>query len=407
MQPFHRFFFLRPCTLLLLCILIFNGNASATNRVSSLLHFPQQEMTAGEPVSFFIYYHNELSESIQLEPPKSLMMELSTASGATRLIRAQGATPEQTIELPPDNFYRQEYEMVLPRDFSASLQVRINEEGASATVIEVLPASHLLASDNDNAIDAASYRSLTDMESLYQSYVADLFTYEPIYFLVGGDPSESKFQLSFKYRILNPSGSLSQKYPWLSDLYFAYTQTSFWDLSSDSAPFSDTSYKPQIMFQTNNLNRSERMAGFFLRTGLIHESNGRDGSGSRSTNYVYIKPVAVFYHKASKLGLMISPKFLAYVNNNNNTNPDLADYRGYFGLETRIGRAHSLMLTTNLRFARKGTSVQTDLTYPIDRLLGNNLNVYLHLQYSNSLAESLIDYQERIETFRLGLSFFR
>ena len=51
--------------------------------------------------------------------------------------------------------------------------------------------------------------------------------------------------------------------------------------------------------------------------------------------------------------------------------------------------------------------MQTDLTYPIDRLLGNNLNVYLHLQYSNSLAESLVDYQKRTEAFRLGLSFFR
>jgi outer membrane phospholipase A len=337
-------------------------------------------------------------------------VELITASGTTRLVRAQTTSESQPLELHPGQFYRQLYQLALPLDLSATLQVQLADQASTVTLIEVAPAPHLAGAVNlgdGDDLAAVSYHSLKDIESLYQSYTADLFTYEPIFFLVGSDPSKSKFQLSFKYRLLNRSGTLSQKYPWLSGLHFAYTQTSFWDLASDSIPFNDTSYKPQLMFQTENLSRLDALAGFFLRAGLTHESNGRDGDGSRSTNYFYIKPMGVFYHQPSRLGIMISPKVLVYINNDNDNNPDLPDYRGHVELETRIGRAHSLMLTTNLRFARKGTSVQTDLTYPIDRLIGNNLNVYLHLQYSNSLAESLVDYQKRTETFRLGLSFFR
>ncbi|MBW6508019.1 MAG: phospholipase A [Desulfuromonadales bacterium] len=401
---------LHHITLFALTYLLLSSPLAAQEGPVPLLLFPAQEMTAGQSATFFAYFHNESSDSLSLASPSYLQVELTTNSGATRQIRAQAILASQPVELLPGQFYRQEYQLILPLDFSATLQVRLAEQAEASILIDVTPAPHLAiasARNDGSKLPEVSYHSLKDIESLYQSYTADLFTYEPIYFLVGSDPEKSTFQLSFKYRLLNRSGSLSQKYPWFSGLFFAYTQTSFWDLSSDSIPFNDTSYKPQLMFQTENLSRSDAMAGFFVRSGLTHESNGRDGGGSRSTNYFYIKPMGVFYHQPSRLGLMISPKFLVYVNNNNDTNPDLPDYRGYVALETRIGRAHSLMLTTNLRFARKGTSVQTDLTYPIDRLLGNNLNVYLHLQYSNSLAESLIDYQQRTETFRLGLSFFR
>ena len=401
---------LRHITLFALTYLLLSSLVVAQEVPAPLLMFPAQQMTAGQNTTFFAYFHNESSATLPLELPSYLLVELKTGSGTTRLVRAQALPEPQPVKLLPGQFYRQEYQLILPLDFSATLQVHLAEQAGAGTLIDVAPASHLAVATNQAVGDdlpVISYHALKDIESLYQSYTADLFTYEPIYFLLGSDPEKSTFQLSFKYRLLNRSGSLSQKYPWLSGLFFAYTQTSFWDLSSDSIPFNDTSYKPQLMFQTENLSRSDAMAGFFVRSGLTHESNGRDGSGSRSTNYFYIKPMGVFYHQASRLGIMISPKFLAYINNDNDNNPNLPDYRSHVELETRIGRAHSLMLTTNLRFARKGTSVQTDLTYPIDRLLGNNLNVYLHLQYNNSLAESLIDYQKRDEAFRLGLSFFR
>lgn len=392
-------------TCLMLCVPVV-----AQDTPTPLLRFPTQSLTAGQSAGLFAYYHNETSETLSLEFPPSLVLELTTNDGTTRQVDAQATSELPMVELQPGQFYRLEYQLVLPRDLSATLEVRLAEHTSVATLINVEPALHLAEAANSGDDDDAgtvSYLSLKDMESLYQSYTADLFTYEPIYILVGSDPSKSEFQLSFKYRLLNRSGTLSQKYPWLSGLFFAYTQTSFWDLDSDSIPFNDTSYKPQLMFQTENLSRFDAMAGFFVRSGLAHESNGRGGNGSRSTNYFYLKPMAVFYHQASRLGIMISPKFLVYVNNEDDTNPDLPDYRGHIELETRIGKAHSLMLTTNLRFAREGTSVQTDLTYPIDRLIGNNLNVYLHLQYSNSLAESLVNYKNRTEVFRLGLSFFR
>ena len=53
---------------------------------------------------------------------------------------------------------------------------------------------------------------------------------EPMYFLMGKNSehgTDSRFQLSFKYRPFDPEGSIAGFVPLLSNLYFAYTQTTF------------------------------------------------------------------------------------------------------------------------------------------------------------------------------------
>ena len=103
----------------------------------------------------------------------------------------------------------------------------------------------------------------------------------------------------------------------------------------------------------------------------------------------------------------MAPKIWAYVKTDDETNPDLADYRGYFDLDLTCGKADSFVLKSSLRWAKKGASVQLDLTYPLHRFLLNTLDIYIHAQYANALAESLIDYQDRTHAYRLGVSIVR
>ncbi len=260
---------------------------------------------------------------------------------------------------------------------------------------------------DDPVPTAEQYLNLDDLFTLYQPYLGNMSPYEPIYFIVGTNPEESKFQFSFRYRFFNPKGPLATNHPWVNGLNFGYTQTSFWDLKSASAPFKDTSYKPELFHLTTNLpGRPAWLQGLFLRSGLQHESNGRDEDKSRSTNILYLKPLAIFYNSGSNLGLMIAPKVWIYINNSD-TNDDLADYRGYFELEAKVGKADSLVASTAVRWAKEGGSVQVDLTYPVHQYLSDNLAVYLHVQYVNALAESLLHYQDRTEALRLGISFIR
>jgi phospholipase A1 len=246
-----------------------------------------------------------------------------------------------------------------------------------------------------------------DLFSLYQPYLENISAYEPIYFLVGADPSESRFQFSFKYKFLNPGLSIVKKHHWIQGFHLAYTQTSFWDLKSSSQPFKDTSYKPELFFLTPNLLKKKFGIGsVFFQAGYQHESNGREGDFSRRTNYLYWKPVFIFFNDKNELGLLIAPKFWTYVGNDNDNNPDLNEYRGYFDLELKVGMAKRFVLESHFRHAKKGSSVRLDLTYPLNNLF-ENIDLYFQVQYVNALAESLIDYRQRTRAVRLGFSIVR
>lgn len=62
---------------------------------------------------------------------------------------------------------------------------------------------------------------------------------------------------------------------------------------------------------------------------------------------------------------------------------------------------------SNLRWAKEGGSIQLDVTYPIHRIIKGISGAYLQIQYVNALAESLINYDERTEALRIGLSIIR
>jgi outer membrane phospholipase A len=270
---------------------------------------------------------------------------------------------------------------------------------------EAVPSASAAASPP--AEDAEEEQVLETLQSRFQMYADRLSVYEPMYFLVGVDPEESKFQLSFKYRFFNREGSLVRKFAWIEGFHFAYTQTSFWDLKSESAPFRDTSYKPELFFLSPAIDLSiPRLYLFKIQSGFQHESNGRGGEDSRSTNFLYIKPIMIF-GKGTPYALEFAPKVWIYVANDDVTNPDLSDYRGYFDLELKFGRMRSFALSTHYTYAREGSSFQVDVTYPLSRLFAGNLDLYLQAQYFNGYAESLLRYTEKTEALRLGIAIVR
>jgi phospholipase A1 len=251
-------------------------------------------------------------------------------------------------------------------------------------------------------------QTLDAMHSLYQPYLKNISGYKPLYFLVGSDPGKSKFQISFKYRVLHSDKPEVQKPRWQESFYIAYTQSSFWDLGSRSQPFKDTSYKPEFFFLSPNAYFKKSLSGrLFFQSGFAHESNGRGEDFSRSTNFFYFQPIFIYFHQNSRLGFLISPKIWTYLGNDNETNPDLPEYRGYFDLEFKAGQAERLTVGTHFRLAAKGASFSADLTYPLDKLLKNNLNVYVHIQYVNALAESLLNYKDRSRAVRFGFAIVR
>lgn len=369
----------------------------------------EEPLQAGEQMVFSVYFHNAEEYAVPVDLPDRVTCRLK-GSGKTLEVVADSLEPtgKPSATIEGKGFLKIRYGLTLPSSLEGPTRLEVGDFDGASVLVSVLAAQAPQAEDEDEKEVETELPSFDEVAALYQPYLINLSAYEPMYFLVGTDPEKSKLQISFKYRFLDPKGRLAEKVPWLKGFHFAYTQTSFWDLKSASKPFEDTSYKPELFFLTSNLGTSlPWVRGLFLQAGFQHESNGRGGEASRSTNYIYAKPILVFYNKDSQLGLMVAPKVWAYVANDSDTNPDLEQYRGYFDLELKFGKADSVVVGTHLRWAEQGASVQADFTYPISRLLFDSLDLYFQFQYVNALAESLIDYKERTEAFRFGFSIVR
>ena len=255
--------------------------------------------------------------------------------------------------------------------------------------------------------DAKQAEGQPDGAGEKRSLFENFYGHEPVYFLYGWDPSNIKFQISFKYRLLNPEGSWAAKRPGLADFYFGYSQTSFIDLDAPSDAFLDNIFKPELLFSQNKLlvEPTAWLSQLGLEAGFQHQSNGDSGADSRSLNLVYAKPILAFGDIAG-YRFTAAPKLWVYVGNLNE-NPDIADYWGYFDLELKFGKIDGLELRSNWRQGSEGGRLQVDLTYPFSVLCAGNCNGYFQVQYFTGYGETLLNYNRKDSQLRIGFALFR
>jgi phospholipase A1 len=369
---------------------------------------PKQAPIAGTAMVFYIYYHNagDIPIALPLDPELGCVLISETLTMETKALKIDSENL-QPVVIGVHSYIKVPYRLQLPEDVHGPVQLQFPQfadTGLNLSVREKLPQEDNVLSwlpqTTDEPLDA--------LIQLYQPYVKNISFYEPMYFLVGTQPEYSKFQLSLKYRLFNPEKSFAKKRSWVKGFHFGYTQTSFWDLASDSAPFEDTSYKPELFYITDRLKtKITAWNALFLQAGLQHESNGRGGESSRSTNTAYFQPIFIFYNEHDRTGLKITPRVWTYYGNEDENNPDIQKYRGYFNLGVTFGKADSLVIDTKTWWAAEGASVQIDATYPLHTLFFSDLDLYFQVEYANRLAESLLNYKDRTEAFRLGFAIVR
>ena len=249
---------------------------------------------------------------------------------------------------------------------------------------------------------------VAETDSLQQLTVSQSETTEPplsenesIYFVVGshGDTT-ARFQLSFKYRMFDRELGWGRDQPWLTGFYFGYTQTSIWNLSEESMPFVDTSYRPSFYWQWRRSDDKTWIDG--LRLGFEHESNGKEGVDSRSVNMLFARVEWRHQFENGKV-LEFTPNLYGYLDKEDN--PDIQEYRGYVDWRARYGdRARIFGAMARVGTSGKG-SLQLDW-FERTRVLGMGpVSGYVYVQYFNGYGESLLTYNQRSESqLRIGFA---
>ncbi|MDR8401878.1 Outer membrane phospholipase A [Paraburkholderia dioscoreae] len=414
---------------MLLAALVAGAAMSGQARATVAMLQPPRVAAANEPLQITMLYSADDAKALTITVPPTIRVSLSAGEQSPQpldLQREPGVP--NTLHLRPGQFRKVRFSALWPE--SARGEVRIDPVGFDASPALVAinrgPQQDAIAqaerteSQATTPAQAAATAAVVDgptgdaisppgdsLATTGRGVLAHLSYYEPMYIAAGhnGD-TNARLQLSFKYRIRIPDDLRSKAF--LDNLYFAYTQTSIWDLSADSRPFHDTTYSPQLFYYVPDTGwKSPFFTRMGFAAGVAHESNGRAGADSRSINMPFIRPTWEFGDLSAN-HLTVSPKIYYYVGTS--SNPDIADYRGYVDLLVKYGSPDGWQLATTLR---KGTrhwygSVDTQFTYPLARLLGSAWGGYIWVGYFNGYGEDLLDYNNRQHWMaRIGYSIAR
>jgi len=233
-----------------------------------------------------------------------------------------------------------------------------------------------------------------------------LSTNEPIYFVIGGHHEvKARFQFSFKYRVLDEESKVVSTLPLLKNLFIGYTQTSLWELDSDSYPFEDSSYRPGWFIDHYVKNDSPFLPSF-VRAGYEHESNGQDGPASRTLGTFFVWP---FWNmELAGRPFIFAPKMFAYTSRDDE-NPDIADYRSYVDVLMRYGGEQHWSASMTYRFSKENYSgTFVEFSQPLRKSKDGFTGGYVYIQLFEGYGETLLAYNEQRDVqLRLGLAIVR
>lgn len=204
---------------------------------------------------------------------------------------------------------------------------------------------------------------------------------------------EVKFQLSLQLAAVR---DLIQDN---GDLYFAYTQVSVWQAynADNSSPFRDTNYEPEMYLQFDTDYDFLGLHGRLASLGAVHQSNGRGSDDlSRSWNRIYANIVL----ERGNFVVAIKPWYRIPEDEEEDNNPDIADYYGYGELRTAYKwREHvfATLMRYNGDFSDSKGAIELDWSFPLAGPVKG------FVQYFDGYGETLLDYNER--DTRIGLGF--
>lgn len=206
------------------------------------------------------------------------------------------------------------------------------------------------------------------------------------------DRGEVKFQFSIKV------GLFDDVFGDNGDLYFAYTQRSWWQAFNGdaSSPFRETNYEPELFMSFDNSTMLGGWTNTANRVGLVHQSNGRSDPLSRSWNRIYVDSI----WQKGNWTLSVAPFWRVPESENDDDNPDIENYVGYADITTSylFSNQHEITWLARGNPGKGNFGNQIDYSFPLHGKIRG------FVQYYEGYGESLIDYDHYNRRIGLGFS---
>lgn len=223
--------------------------------------------------------------------------------------------------------------------------------------------------------------------------------YKDNYFTVGTSTnhkptatnSDVKFQISLAIRLTDAV------LPWNSFIFLMYTQKTFWNVFERSLPMRDLNFNPGIGWSKPFFNKDRYVGKLTLL--VEHESNGKDGEGSRSWNRISFYGSTIIDE-----WLMVHAKFWIPIIDGEN-NRDILRYCGVYQSGVSITTPNKKFNFGLTLVKRKGWNLNFNTIIEASWKVHEKSNLNLFAQYYNGYGENLLDYNQFHSRLRVGIVF--
>lgn len=255
----------------------------------------------------------------------------------------------------------------------------------------LVPAmGQIVTAEKSNKQIADSIRAELDSRPYFSLYKDTYFVGGTV---LGGTPTEFnsdvKFQISFQQRLTK------SVLPWNTYLYLFYTQKAMWNVFERSLPFHDLNFNPGIGISRYIIMKNRLIGKATMM--IEHESNGRDGTASRSWNKIswageaYISPF-----------LMAHAKFWIPIIDGQ-YNRDILKYMGIYQTGFQAKSLDDKWVLDMTLVKRQGWNLNFNTIIQLGYRINHNSNQFLMLQYYNGYGECMLDYNQYHSRIRIGL----
>jgi outer membrane phospholipase A len=374
--------------------------------------------TAGAVAEVDLVATNEGAAASRMEAPASLPLMAVTLWGARAVVLRRATAVEGEGWVAAGAFRRVRYTVEVPRAARGVAVLAAEDPRFGRLAVEVVaPSGAVGAPAEDTGYAHADLPgeggAQRGRETLRARRPLGVMAHDPVYFALGAHRGlNARFQISLKFRPLGPADDrVDVVGSFWGNVYGAFTQTSLWDLESESRPFYDTSYKPSLFYRRASINVAVWGARLGHAAGYEHESNGQAGALSRSLDTLFVQP-RLTWTGADGVEWGYAPKVLFYLEKSENA--DLPRYRGYVDHDLWCEDPDGWKVAARLRLGSGGRgSVLVDISYPTRKVFGLVSDTpwahgYLHLQGFSGYTESLRTYDQRLPwQARLGFMLVR
>lgn len=256
----------------------------------------------------------------------------------------------------------------------------------------LLPAVAQIIPMHDQKHFIDSLRNKFDNGPYFGLYKDNYFTVGTT-LLPGQKPSKTnsdvKFQISIAQRLTKST------LPWNTFIFLMYTQKTFWNVFERSLPMRDLNFNPGIGISKPFFNKDRYVGKMTLL--IEHESNGRDGTDSRSWNRISLSGSVLLDE-----WLMVHGKVWIPIIDGQN-NKDILKYCGIFQTGVTV-TTPDRKFGFGLTFVKRATrNLSVNTIFEFNWLFHSKSNQYFFVQYYNGYGESLLDYNVFHSRLRAGI----